>query len=311
MDGQNPQRIPKIEPMLTKQPPNWSTWKVVAQSVFEHYDLWDIVSERMPIPVIPELIPERDVDALVPRRNAAPIIQRVTIPGNQEEVDRALEQAGDWRRRNNLAKLILASSIDPSFLPIVTSVNEAANSWKALSEYFVPKTMDDAANTLALITNYEASDDMDMVEWTADMEKLKNQYEEQGGVMPDGTYAAFLLKNLPKSNTWNTFRQIIASGPALTSKDIATRIRNLYIREHANDPETLASIFSAKSNAKKRQINAISTNDKENHLPKRVRQAKDTLDCICENCKRMGHTNTNCFDIGGGREGQYPKAWTM
>jgi hypothetical protein len=25
----------------------------------------------------------------------------------------------------------------------------------------------------------------------------------------------------------------------------------------------------------------------------------------------MGHTNANCFDIGGGREGLYPKAWTM
>jgi hypothetical protein len=311
MDGQNPQRIPKIEPMLTKQPPNWSTWKTVAQNVFEHYDLWDIVSEQIPNPIIPELIPERAVDALVPRRNAEPIVQRVILPGNQEQVNRALEEAGDWRKRNNFAKLILTSSIDPSFLGIVTNINEVSNAWKALSEYFVPKTMDDAANTLALMTNYDATDDLDMVEWTGDMERLKSQYEEQGGVMPDGTYAALLLKNLPKSNTWNTFRQIIASGPVLSSKDIATRVRNLYIREHANDPDTLASIFSAKSNAKKRQINAVSMNDKENRTHKRARQAKDDLDSICENCKRMGHTNANCFDIGGGREGLYPKAWTM
>ena len=45
---------------------------------------------------------------------------------------------------------------------------------------------------------------------------------------------------------------------------------------------------------------------KKSEKPKRKKKKKGQSDIICENCKRTGHGKPDCYQIGGGKEGQAP-----
>lgn len=293
-----PSQIPKIDPVLSRSSQNYSTWRDMIVLNMRLHLVWDVVSLKVPNPVIPTLIPDRNVMVRVPqaagaRRGNAPVeLTEGVLPGNAEEVRQAEQDSAEWQRLNNFAKLLILNNIDKDVRSLLPTGEQhtASDLWTILANHFAPKSRGDAAATLRHLTHYDATPDMDFTLWTADMAGIYTKLRDQGCMLDDNTFTAIILNNLPKTTEWQTFYRIHSE--VASSTRLFELINSEYERLSADDPTKLAAIFVAKHKAQKRRNAANATTTAAQTDGERTEKAKETV--FCENCNRVGHATVDC-----------------
>lgn len=139
---------------------NYQIWKYKVELLLTKDDLWDIVSDDLPVG---------------DERNAA------------------------WEKRNGKAKAIIGLSVKDNQLGHIRKEVTAKAAWDALKKYHEKSTLTNKVFLLKRLCRMQMSDDGNMEDHLNVMMDVVDQLEALGEKLKDGLIVALLLCSLPDS----------------------------------------------------------------------------------------------------------------
>ncbi|THU81454.1 hypothetical protein K435DRAFT_693570, partial [Dendrothele bispora CBS 962.96] len=137
-------------------------------------------------------------------------------------------------------------------------------------------------------------------------EKFRGLYKEAvdaGANIDEEQMLTIFIDSFPRGSEWATVLGNVAEETNFNV--VALRLQE-HVRFMSGD-EGEAVPGGEKVSAMQAEINEL----KERIVAMQTRKgpANPDLKCSNQNCKGIGHTIENCFKLGGGKQGQYPKWW--
>ena len=161
---------------------------------------------------------------------------------------------------------------------------------------------------------------MDVAKWLNDLQRLYSLLGDMGtnNSLSDHKFTCVTIDNLPQDAQWRIYAaglrarvdEYDAHRPPtpITSKSFFASIRQEAWYHTKNDPQLSAHIFSACSDADKRQPKRSRAPDSEIATSQLAKHAHASNDKVCANpnCGQKGHEISDCITYSGGNQGNFP-----
>ncbi|KAJ3963569.1 hypothetical protein EV361DRAFT_813263, partial [Lentinula raphanica] len=137
------------------------------------------------------------------------------------------------------------------------------------------------------------------------MRMLLKEANDCGAKISPSQFNTIFLDSFPRNPTW-----LVVTGNLMGEVSfnvIVTRLEEYYLHmgtSHSGLPVNSGDRVSALQ----AEVDELKAALAANSLPRRG-PANPDLVCVNPNCKGKGHVIENCWKLGGGKQGQYPKWW--
>lgn len=269
-------RIPKLEVSGA----NWVifkdrfTWALDARSILDHIDG---TGAEPTDPISSEI--------------------RTTVPPKPlTEEQKKLEtewkkELKEWKQGEAVAKQQIASSIPDSLFMKVRAKGTAHDIWTELGKHFEKRSKMVSIDLRRRLQELRCADKGDITEHLATIRTMRENLASMGETLTDEDFYSIIMGSLPPSydsylSALNATSSVL--GKQLTADDLMLTITEEFERRNL------------KSKGKGKEENAaFHTGDSKKDKKKRQGE--------CHNCGKKGHWSRDCWEEGGGKEGEGPK----
>jgi hypothetical protein len=287
--GDDLMKVPKLEAGGT----NWVVYKdrlllsIDARGLLEHVD----GSEREPIcPVKPRMVPKKDDEG----KDTAEFV-RAALTAEEERLMKEWKvEVKEWKQGEAIAKQQIAATIPDSLFMKICDKGTALEIWEALQGDFQNKSR---MVTVDLRRRLQQERCVEKGDVRAHFDKLRTMREDlaaMGHTPGDDEFYAIILGSLPYSfepfiSALNATSSVM--GTILSPDELMQALTDEYDRRN----------LGRLSNSKKEENAAFNTNDgNEKGKGRNFKRG------CCYNCGKPGHRKDDCWEEGGGMEGQKP-----
>src|SRR5271168_1027696 len=247
------------------------------------------------------------------------LLADLTTPATDEQVEAKESKIIDFEKREYLAQHILLSTTSIRLGAKIKDLTTAEEMWKIVKEDATQKSTLHLLDAEEQLQSMKLSDNGDS---KTHLTELKQHFQlmiirrdnliKIGSIMSDARFNIIIMSSLPDS-----YR------PTLQTITAAERASKLSGKSESQSrqmkPDDLIDFIIEE--AQHRVINDERGKNAESALAAHTRRTdkrkaserkhekKDTTDFdeVCDNCGKAGHTNTDCWSKGGGKEGQGPR----
>jgi hypothetical protein len=274
-------------PKLKDDGSNWVTYKERILNTLTHKGLKRYVVGSAKQPIESEL--RDDGEYYMPKGMKAL---------TDDELEALEKKLDDFSQKEASVREVIYDTVSrTTFLQIKNELTSAAV-WKSLALIFEDKGELTQLDTLTKLQGLVCLETTDMRDHIADMSEIKEELAGMGAPVPDAQFTAMIRKSLPPS--YRSLLRSIGTATRVTGKPLTSTQLIQCIHEEA-DSQTV------EKNADKVAENAAmlaSKGGKGNRKGKREVDKSKT--CANPNCLRVGHLARDCYQKGGGKEGQAP-----
>ena len=195
---------------------NYRSWSQVLESHLDDQDLWELVKNL-------EKKPERPSNPTT-STSAQMAEQIAQMTAVTEEYEKKLEE---WTKKAKKARKLIISTISASVMTYIEGERNPTEMWRILEERYKPKTrvtlrqLQRQFNTIKM-----ADDDGDMEKHLQNVERIKQQIEEQGEKVSESSYISILLNCAPPR--YNVVISILEAQDDVTPQIIINRLLEEY-----------------------------------------------------------------------------------
>ena len=166
---------------------------------------------------------------------------------------------------NNTALSKIASAIPSEQIYLIQNVKYAVQAWINLQEYYWPFNSNHAQKIKKDIFAYQCEPTMEVAQWLNDMQRLYSLLGDMGtkNSLSNREFTCAAIDNFPQDTQWRIYATSLRARVdkydvhkppiPITSKIFFTCIHQEAWHRAKNDPQTSAHIFSARTDADKRQ----------------------------------------------------------
>jgi hypothetical protein len=227
-----------------------------------------------------------------------------TAPTKEETAEQAkLEaewkrDAKEWRQGEAIAKQQIASSIPDSLFMKVRAKGTAYEIWTELGKHFEKRSRMVSIDLRRRLQELRCTEKGNVVEHFATMRTMREVLASMGESLTENDFYAIIMGSLPTSydsylSALNATSSVL--GTHLSAEDLMLSLTEEYerraLRSKGDKKDDNAAFYSNDAGSSKGQ--------KGGSHPKRKGE--------CNNCGKKGHWTRDCWDEGGGKEGQGPK----
>ena len=275
-------RIPKLEVSGT----NWVLFKdrfslaLDARGILDHIDGTGVE-------------PKDPISAAI----RAAVTEEKPLTDDQKKLETEWKKdTKDWKQAEAIAKQQIASSIPDSLFMKVRGKGSAYDIWTELGKHFEKRSRMVSIDLRRRLQELRCADKANIVEHFATLRTMREDLASMGESLTENDFYAIIMGSLPTSydsylSALNATSSVL--GTHLSPDDLMLSITEEYERR------------ALKSKGKQKDENAaFYSNDAEKGQkggsnPKRKGE--------CHNCGKKGHWTRDCWEEGGGKEGQGPK----
>ncbi len=176
----------------------------------------------------------------------------------------------------------------------------AAESWKKLMSIFEAKGDMTITDTLSKLASTHYVDGNDMRAHVATLLELWERLAEMGHSLPDQQFSAYVRTYL--TSDYRPLLTSLATASKATNQVLTSDVLIQAILDEADNKAAKKNIDDARENVA--MLAGRKGKKGGNSSTKREKSDKK-----CGNCKKKGHTEDNCFALGGGKESEAPDWW--
>ena len=222
-----------------------------------------------------------DLERYIDEKSTPPRPVKPTEPTSEET--KAIE---DWKTGDAKTRTRIELSLGDSEMIHISGAETASQMWKQLKQVKESKGKLGILATRRSLYRAMAEEGFDMIEHISQLRKLQEELHAMGHKVEDEDFIMILITSLPES--WDSF----------TSAYLGARSGNTTIASFE-----LAAILIDEDRRRKERGDSVGTT-----LQTRNRKGgKKDNGKECSNCRKKGHSKEDCWNKGGGKEGQGPK----
>ncbi|KAJ2927946.1 hypothetical protein H1R20_g9148, partial [Candolleomyces eurysporus] len=196
-----------------------------------------------------------------------------------------------WIQGDAKARTRIELAIGDSEMIHISGATTAGQMWKQLTQVKESKGRLGILATRRALYRAKAEEGCDMVEHISNMRRLQEELHMMESLVSDEDFVMLLITSLPESwdNYTSSFLGASGNQPTLSSHEfIANLIEEDKRRKGWNDNAGTAMQAGKKKGQAKKASGSGSTKE-------------------CYNCHKKGHVKADCWNKGGGKEGEGPK----
>ena len=202
---------------------------------------------------------------------------------------------------------IIYHTVDKTTFLQIKNEPDAASVWKKVAAIHVDKGSLYKANLLVQLQNMRYNEKESMRDHVGKMTEIRERLAEMNAAISDESFISYLRTSLSLSPSyWNLFTTLSTTSHQ-TGKKLSAADVIWHLTEEATSVEIKDNIN--KSNAAMMAALSNSKDGKGKGKDKKSKDKSSKSDAVCSNkiCGKTGHTSDQCFEKGGGREGQAPE----
>ena len=219
-------------------------------------------------------------------------------PLTDEELEKHEEMVDTYDQSQASVREVIYRTIDKTTFLQVKNELDAASMWRKVVSIHADKGTLYETNLLTQLQNIRYIEKESMRDHIAKMTELRERLAEMNAPVSDESFVSYLRTSLSLSSSFRTLFTTLSTTARQTGKKLTPSDVIWHLTEEATSAEIEDNIN--KSNAA-----MMATSDKS-----KFKSSKDDIICTnLPNCGRKGHTKEQCFEKGGGKEGQAPDWW--
>ena len=261
-------------------------WSIDARGLLEHVD----GSEKEPVcPVKPRVVPRRDSEG-----NETTEMVRATPTLEEERLTKEWKaELKEWKQGEAVVKQQIASTIPDSLFMKIRDKGTASEIWDALKGEFQNKSRMVAVDLRRRLQQERCAEKGDVRTHFAKLRAMREDLAAMGHIPGEDEFYAIILGSLPHSfepfiSALNATSSVV--GTVLSPDELMQALTDEYERRSLGKPpkrEENAAFSAAEGSGRKGK----------GRVPKKGK---------CFNCGKPGHHAEDCWEEGGGKEGQKP-----
>jgi hypothetical protein len=230
-----------------------------------------------------------------------------TKPLTEDEVKKAVEEQAkldvewkkefkEWKQGEAIAKQQIASSIPDSLFMKIRAKGTAYEIWTELGKHFERRSRMVSIDLRRRLQETKCPDKGNIIDHFATLRMMREDLASMGESLTENDFYAIIMGSLPSSydpylSALNATSSVL--GTHLSAEDLMLSITEEYERRNL------------KSKSGKKDDNAAFYSNDAEKGQKGGSSSKKKGDC--HNCGKRGHWARDCWEEGGGKEGQGPK----
>jgi hypothetical protein len=291
--GEDFMRIPKLEVSGT----NWVIfkdrflWALDARGILDHIDGTgkEPAKPADPIPA-PQVAEAQPTTATTQSVLTAEIAEQTRLEAEWKR------DVKEWKQGEAIAKQQIASSIPDSLFMKVRGKGTAYEIWTELGNHFEKRSRMVSIDLRRRLQELRCAEKGNVVEHFATLRKMREDLASMGEALTENDFYAIIMGSLPSSydsylSALNATSSVL--GTHLSAEDLMLSLTEEYERR------ALKSKSGKKDDNAAFYSNDAGKGQKSGSTPKRRGE--------CNNCGKKGHWARDCWEEGGGKEGQGPK----
>jgi hypothetical protein len=204
----------------------------------------------------------------------------------------------EWRQGEAIAKQQIAGSIPDSLFMKVRAKGTAYEIWTELGNHFEKRSRMVSIDLRRRLQELRCAEKGNVVEHFATLRKMREDLASMGEALTENDFYAIIMGSLPSSfdsylSALNATSSVL--GTHLSAEDLMLSLTEEYERRalkfKSGKKDDNAAFYSNDAGS--------SRSHKGGSTPKRKGE--------CNNCGKKGHWARDCWEEGGGKEGQGPK----
>jgi hypothetical protein len=260
-------------------------WSVDARGLLEHVD----GSEREPMcPVKPQMVPRKDDEG----KDTRDFVQAAYTQEEKREIKEWKAELKEWKRGEAIVKQQIAATIPDSLFMKIRNKGTALEIWDALCGDFQNKSRMVAVDLRRRLQQERCAEKGDVREHFSKLRQMREDLAAMGHAPGDDELYAIILGSLPYSfepfiSALNATSSVL--GNILSPDELMLAFTDEYDRRNIG------------KSSKKEENAAFSAEDgNERGKGRNFKRGN------CYNCDKPGHRKDDCWEEGGGKEGQKP-----
>jgi hypothetical protein len=203
----------------------------------------------------------------------------------------------EWKQGEAIAKQQIASSIPDSLFMKVRAKGTAHEIWTELGKHFEKRSRMVSIDLRRRLQELRCADKGSIIDHFATLRTMREDLASMGESLTENDFYSIIMGSLPPSydpylSALNATSSVL--GTHLSAEDLMLSITEEYERralKSKNGKKDDNAAYSADASSSKGQKG-------NSHQKKRGE---------CHNCGKKGHWSRDCWEEGGGKEGQGPK----
>src|SRR6202522_1436698 len=204
----------------------------------------------------------------------------------------------EWKQGEAIAKRQIASSIPDSLFMKIRAKGTAYEIWTELGKHFEKRSRMVSIDLRQRLQELRCAEKGSILDHFSTLRTMREDLSSMGEPLTDTDFYAIIMGSLPLS--YNPYLSALNATSSVLERHLSPDDLMLSITEEY-ERRTLKSKGSKKDNNAAFYSNDASTSkgQKGGSNPKRKGE--------CHNCGKKGHWLRDCWEKGGGKEGQGPK----
>jgi hypothetical protein len=276
-------------PKLAEDGSNWITYKertltaIGARGLMRYTD--GRICEPIPFVIDPNTKAVKKPDGSTP---------------TQTEIDELDKKIDEYHQKNSLVKQQIFSTITDRLLLRVQKLGEASEIWNEICQIHEGKTELVQIDLRRRLQETRCEEGGDIKGHFAELIRLRESLAGMGAAIVDNDFHAIILGSLPES-----YRPLLSSisAAARITKSPLTSYELISIITEEYEHRLLTEHRPTKKGA---SGSALSAREAKGKGRASAGTPKTNPEVTCFNCDRKGHHKTDCWRLGGGKEGQGP-----
>ena len=230
-------------------------------------------------------------------------------PLTDEELEKYEETVDTYDQSQAAVCEVIYRTIDKTTFLQVKNEVDAASMWKKVASIHANKGTLYETNLLMQLQNIRYTEKESMREHIAKMTELRERLAEMNAPISEESFVSYLRTSLSLAPSFRTLFTTLSATAHQTGKKLTSADVIWHLTEEATSIEIEDNIN--KSNAAMMASTSKSKRGKGKDKDKsKSKSSKDDIVCTnLPNCGRKGHTKEQCYEEGGGKEGQAPDWW--
>ena len=233
--------------------------------------------------------------------NNVTVLSDGKTPASEEQIMEREEKIDEYDRKQNTARHVILSTTSIRLGAKVKNLKTAKEMWEEVKKDATTNTLFiiDAEDELSNMKCQESSDaKIHLTEITAHfnlMVQRKENLIQMGSSISDTRFNAIIMASLPAS--YRPAKQTISAAERTSKTPMASSDLIAFFTEEARN----RYLEDQRANQAESALSAHGSKQKKRSGQKDGKKAEK-----CENCGRTNHIKANCYQKGGGKEGQAP-----
>ena len=225
-------------------------------------------------------------------------------PLTDEELEKHEETVDTYDQMQAAVREVIYRTVDKTTFLQIKNESDAASVWRKVASIHADKGSLYEANLLVQLQNIRYTEKESMREHIGKMTELRERLAEMNAPVSDESFVSYLRTSLSLTTSYRNLFTTLSTTARQTGKKLTAADVIWHLTEEATSVEIEDNIN--KSNA---AMMASASKPKGKGKDKEKSSKSDVLCTNTPNCGRRGHTKDQCWEKGGGKEGQAPDWW--